>query len=101
MSFLQANNVHYVTGTQWRPDHSAHTERPLDPFNNVLLTGLTLEGEVGDKVAFWTFTALCKSPRAKLKSLCKFKKSLCEFVKSLESRCKFHDVEEIIRKFLH
>ena len=63
--------------------------------------GLTLEGEVGEEVTFWTFTSLYKSLRAKLKSFCKFEKSLCEFVKSLEPRCKFHYVEEIIRKFLH
>ena len=69
--------------------------------------GLTLEGEVGEEVAFWTFTSFYKSLRAKLKSLykfekslCKFEKSLCEFVKSFESRCKFQYVEEIILKIL-
>ena len=55
---------------------------------------------MGEEVAFWTFTSLYKSLWAKLKSLCIFEKSLCEFVKSLESRCKFHDIEEIIRKIL-
>ena len=70
-------------------------------FYDLSISGLTLEGEVGEEVAFWAFTSLYKSLRAKLKSLCKFEKSLCEFVTSLESRCKFHDFEEIIRKFLH
>ena len=42
--------------------------------NTAQCSGLMLEGEVGEEVAFWTFTSLYKSLRAKLKSLCKFEK---------------------------